>query len=261
VVGTALRLEFDTGLAEGYRSASQRARRLSEGWFGTCMYCASCGAAPLGSFANNARANDFFCNACGANFELKSGQRRFGPTVPDGAFATMIARLERQGGGPHLALLRYCPEALAVRDLFLVPACFLTRAMILPRKPLGEGARRAGWVGCNIRIADLPAAGRIAVVMDGTPLPKADVVRNVGRATAVEGNLAARTWLLETLRLVERLKAEFTLADLYAFEPELRGRFPENRNIRPKLRQQLQRLRDAGFLAFLGDGRYRRLSG
>lgn len=254
----ALSLRFVSDLAEGYRSASQRARRLSEGWFGTTMYCASCGKAPLRSLPNNARANDFYCDACGASFELKSGQRRFGPTVPDGALATMIERLERKGGGPHLALLRYCPEALSVRDLLVVPAAFLTRAMILPRKPLGERARRAGWVGCNIRIADLPDAARIAVVRDGAALPRADVLRRVGQATAVQGNLAERTWLMETLRRVERLETEFDLADVYGFEPELQARFPANRNIRPKLRQQLQRLRDAGFLAFLGGSRYRR---
>lgn len=256
-----MRLHFDTVLADGYSSSSQRARRVSEGWFGTAMYCAACGKAPLHSFPNNSRAKDFFCGACGANFELKSSQRRFGPTVPDGAFSTMIERLERGGGGPHLVLLRYCPDALAVRDLDIVPGSFLTREMILPRKPLGEHARRAGWMGCNIRNADLPAAGRIAVVRDGAPLPKRDVLGRVGRATAVHGNLAARTWLLETLRRVGRLETEFTLADVYAFEPELKRRFPGNRNIRPKLRQQLQRLRDAGFLAFLGGSRYRRLAG
>lgn len=34
--------------------------------------------------------------------------------------------------------------------------------------------------------------------------------------------------------------------------------FPENRHVREKLRQQMQRLRDLGLVLFLGNGRYER---
>ncbi|WP_439549993.1 DpnI domain-containing protein [Falsiroseomonas sp.] len=256
-----MQLGFDLSLADGYRSGAQRARRLTEGWFATAMYCVACGEAALVQHPNNAQANDFFCHACGASFELKSGRKPLGATVPDGAFSTMIERLERRGGGPHLVLLRYCPEKLAVRDLLVVPASFLTRDVIVERPPLGPLARRAGWVGCNIRIAGIPDAGRIAVIRDGVATPRSVVVGAVRRAALVEGDLAARTWLVDTLRCVERLGSEFTLAEVYGFEAEFGRRHPGNQHIRPKLRQQLQRLRDAGLLAFLGHGRYRRLEG
>lgn len=38
----AMRLELDMSLAEGYKSPSQRARRLTEGWFEHNMYCPAC---------------------------------------------------------------------------------------------------------------------------------------------------------------------------------------------------------------------------
>jgi len=78
------------------------------------------------------------------------------------------------------------------------------------------------------------------------------------RSLAIQGSLATRTWLVDTLRCIERLPNEFSLRDVYGFEAELRERHPENHHVRDKLRQQLQRLRDAGFIAFLGRGRYRR---
>jgi type II restriction enzyme len=54
----------------------------------------------------------------------------------------------------------------------------------------------------------------------------------------------------------------FTLDDVYAFEARLAAIYPGNNNIRPKIRQQLQVLRDQGYLAFVGRGRYRvRVSG
>jgi len=49
----------------------------------------------------------------------------------------------------------------------------------------------------------------------------------------------------------------FTLSDVYEVcAPMVKLKYPENRNSRPKLRQQLQRLRDLGMLSFLGKGRY-----
>jgi type II restriction enzyme len=106
----------------------------------------------------------------------------------------------------------------------------------------------------------VPAVGRIDIVRAGRTLPKADV-RARWDATAFLRNrtLDARGWLLAVLRCVERLPPAFTLADVYAFEPELHAAWPDNNNVRPKMRQQLQVLRDAGVIAFEGGGRYRRL--
>ncbi len=254
-------LSFDPLLAEGYRSRAQQARRLTEGWFAANMYCAVCGEDALQQSANNSRTADFCCASCAARFELKGASRPHGATVPDGAFGTMMERLEGQGGGPHLALLHYCAATLSVRELTIVAAPFLTKDVILPRPPLGPHARRAGWIGCNIRIADVPAAGRIVIVQDGMPLPRSEVTRSFRRAASVGGDINARTWLIDALRCVERLGREFALAEVYAFEAELQNRHPGNQHIRAKLRQQLQRLRDAGLIAFLGKGRYRRIAG
>ena len=44
---------------------------------------------------------------------------------------------------------------------------------------------------------------------------------------------------------------------MYGFEARLGALYPGNNNVRAKIRQQLQVLRDAGLVAFLGGGRYR----
>jgi len=63
------------------------------------------------------------------------------------------------------------------------------------------------------------------------------------------------------MRCIERLKtSSFSLEALYRFEGELSRRFPKNNNIRAKLRQQLQRLRDQGQIHFLGNGLYQVLA-
>lgn len=68
----------------------------------------------------------------------------------------------------------------------------------------------------------------------------------------------ARGWLAVTMGLVRRLrKDQFSLDDLYAFELEAKAAFPRNAHVKAKLRQQLQRLRDLGWLEFEARGKYR----
>lgn len=43
---------------------------------------------------------------------------------------------------------------------------------------------------------------------------------------------------------------------MYVFENELSKKHPDNHNVRAKIRQQLQKLRDCGMIDFLGNGRY-----
>jgi len=63
------------------------------------------------------------------------------------------------------------------------------------------------------------------------------------------------------MRAVEAVgRPEFTLDDVYAHEATLSALYPGNHNVRPKIRQQLQVLRDRGWLAFTDRrGVYRRV--
>jgi len=59
------------------------------------------------------------------------------------------------------------------------------------------------------------------------------------------------------LRAVRQLgKPEFTLQEMYECEPKLKALHPNNQNVRPKIRQQLQVLRDLGLLRFGARGSY-----
>ncbi|MER8503336.1 hypothetical protein NKH72_17715 [Mesorhizobium sp. M0955] len=59
------------------------------------------------------------------------------------------------------------------------------------------------------------------------------------------------------MRCIESIGTdEFDIDQAYAFEPQLALLYPNNQNIRPKIRQQLQFLRDKGYLRFLSRGRY-----
>ena len=66
-----------------------------------------------------------------------------------------------------------------------------------------------------------------------------------------------RGWTLDVLNAVRKLeKQRFSLQELYRLEEFLQQLHPHNRNVRAKIRQQLQVLRDLGMLAFTGPGSY-----
>ena len=245
-----------------FTSGAQTARVLTERWVADWMYCVNCSVPRLSQFPNNRPVADFFCPNCSDQFEVKSTKKAIGSRVVDGAYATKIERL-RSDTNPNLLLLGYDAKAREVRNVCIVPKHFFTPEIIERRPPLGPNARRAGWVGSNILLGKVPDAGRIFVLRDGVPAQRDDVLAKWQQTLFLRqagGN--ARGWLIEVIKVVERLgRSDFALDDVYAFEQHLAALYPGNNNIRPKIRQQLQVLRDNGYLEFTGRSHYRLRNG
>ena len=59
------------------------------------------------------------------------------------------------------------------------------------------------------------------------------------------------------MNCVEKFRnKEFSLEEVYAFENFLSLKHPNNKHVKDKIRQQLQMLRDRGYLKFLSRGKY-----
>ena len=159
---------------------------------------------------------------------------------------------------PHFLLLSYNNKLSTVSDLLIVPNFCLGASAIEARKPLKPTARRAGWVGCNIVLDFVPPEGRIPVISSGNII-SSTTVRNHFRQVKPLENLTAkmRGWTLDVLTVLRSLKEkEFTLEQAYSFENVLSRMHPVNYHVRPKIRQQLQILRDLGYLKFVKRGHY-----
>ncbi len=180
----------------------------------------------------------------------------------DGAYATMIERLQADNN-PNFFFLTYDKSTLGVRNFLTIPKYFFVPAIIEKRKALASTARRAGWVGCNIDVSNIPELGKIFYVQNGVARSKDEVLDRWSKTEFIKstGNIEAKGWLLDVLLCVERIKQdEFSLEDVYAFEGHLQAKHPSNNNVRAKIRQQLQFLRDKNVIQFLGRGRYRRMN-
>lgn len=255
-----MQLNFNQDLALSYASKSQQARILSEDWAGNNIFCPLCGRLHLKHLAANRPVADFMCDKCGAEFELKSVQRlRFPAIIADGAYDTMIQRITSLNN-PHFFFMTY--EQTSVSNLCFVPNHFFTPDIIIKRKPLAPTARRAGWVGCNINFSSIPQSGKIPIIRNSQVVDKASVLAEVKRANQLNTpNLVGRGWLMDVLLCLQNIKTEtFTLADVYKFTGRLQEKHPNNQHIQAKIRQQLQLLRDKGFITFIKPGVYRFLN-
>jgi type II restriction enzyme len=161
-----MQLEMDSTLGTGYKSGSQIARRVTEHWGKKNLFCASCDAPQLQATPCNTRAVDFACNFCGECYQMKASRQWNERRIPDGAYSAMTAAIASDHV-PNLLILQYTP-AWTVQNLMLVPSFFFTASSIEKRKPLGQKAQRAGWIGCNILLSAIAPEGKIQVVHNGT---------------------------------------------------------------------------------------------
>ena len=252
-----MELNLPIEIVKDYSSPTQRIRVMTEHWVNRSAFCPNCGYV-LSQFGNNKPVADFYCGKCSEEYELKSKSGEVGKRIVDGAYATMIARLKSENN-PNFFFLTYDKSSLEIRNFLTIPKYFFVPEIIEERKALSPLARRAGWVGCNIVMSNIPELGKIFYVQNGIPKSRDEVLEKWNKTEFVRSthNIEAKGWLLDVLVCVERIKKQqFSLEDVYAFEGYLKAKHPENNNVKAKIRQQLQVLRDKGVIEFLGRGRY-----
>ena len=255
-----MNLNLDKSCADGYISSSQIARVLTEGWVKKNSYCPSCGNEYLNSFKNNAPVADFICSSCKSEYELKSKKNSFTLKIVDGAYQTMIQRINSENN-PHFFFLNYSLQTLVVHNFLVIPNHYFIDNIIEKRKPLSEKAVRAGWIGCNILLQNIPSSGKIFLVKDGRIKKRENVIETWARTAFLGGQKKeSRGWTIEILKVIEKISEnEFNLKQVYQFENDLKKIFPNNDFVRDKIRQQLQILREKGLLEFKGNGLYKKV--
>jgi type II restriction enzyme len=245
---------------EGYSSNSQRARVATEAWGLEELYCPACVSDRVKDLPTNTRAHDFACWRCPAIFQLKSQSRPLSGRML-GSNYTAFMREMREDRTPNLFAMHYNKDAWGVQNLIVVPHFAIPFSAVAVRKALSEKAKRHKWVGYTLILSAIPSDAKIPVICEGLPSPRQFVRDQFQKLRALEKvDPESRGWILDVLNVLRRIgKAEFVLQDVYAYESHLQRLHPRNNYIQPKIRQQLQELRNAGFVEFLGRGKYRML--
>ncbi len=255
-----MNLQLPTQHGEGYKSASQLARRITEPWGADHLYCCACTGNQLSAEKTNAQVSDFLCPDCAERYQLKSHSKKLGSGILGSNYQKMLDAV-LGNRTPNFFLLHYQLPEWMVRNLLLIPRFAISPSVITKRKPLSAAARRSEWTGYVLNVRLIPDSAKIPLIIEGVETSRHVVREQYARIAKIEGlKPEQRGWTLDVLRCVESLtNAVFTNDEIYAFEPDLARLYPENRHIQPKIRQQLQVLRDRGLLKSIKPGTWQRL--
>lgn len=223
-------------IAKEYSNRSQQIRVITEYWVNQSIFCPNCGE-DLKSFEHNKPVADYYCLHCLEEYELKSKQGFLGKKIVNGAYSTMIERLA-SNNNPNFFFLTYKKITFEILDFVVIPKYFFVPNIIEKRKPLNITARRAGWVGCNIVVNNIPEFGKIFYIQNGAAKNKKEVLDRWSRTEFVKNthDNEAKGWLLDVLLCIERIREnEFSLDEVYRFESYLKTKHPLNNNIKAKI--------------------------
>ena len=137
-----MNLVCDQTIAAGYTNRAQVARRVSEYWVSSNMFCLACCSDVLRTTPANTKCKDFFCAGCSYPYELKTFLSRPPRRLIDGAYESMMSSII--SGSTPILLLLHRDTDWKLHALSAVHPLFLTREVIEKRKPLSANARRAG---------------------------------------------------------------------------------------------------------------------
>ena len=209
----------------------------------------------IDKYPNNQPVADFHCSNCCEEYELKSKHTAVGTKIVDGAYRTMLERLA-SSNNPNFFLLKYDLKNFEVTDFPCDSKAFFVPDIIEERKPLANGS--SGWLGrmLNILLQSIPQTGKIFLFAISRLNQKRRCFQNGRRryfCAKRKRHLRKDGYSIRcgVLKDWERMNS---LDDVYTFENELQGLHPDNRHIRDKIRQQLQVLRDKGYLDLRHEG-------
>ena len=202
-------------------------------------------------FTNNKPVADLFCPNCHEQYELKSkNQKTIGNSVPDGAYHTMLERIQSDTN-PNFFFLAYKKADYSIQQLVLVPKHFITPDMIIPRN---KGIKnRPHHIMCSINLVPLPESGKIFLI-DNSRIIEPEIVLKKWQSNLFLRNQNAerKGWLLAIMKCIDQLPRRIHIVtNRMNLKTKLSIQFPQNNHIKDKIRQQLQILRDQNMIEFI----------
>jgi hypothetical protein len=152
---------LDFSIAAPFVSSAQVARVALETWASFNLYCLECESDALDRLPNNTPVADFKCFVCDRSYQLKAKDGRFGLRITGAAYQPTIDYV-RRGEMPEHIFVEFDKRFNTVVFVDAIPGRLITEDRVVPRKPLSQTARRAGWQGCNIVISGLPSVRMVA---------------------------------------------------------------------------------------------------
>ncbi len=131
-----------------WKSQSRIFGEACEFWVEANVPCFKCGG-HLQKLKANEKSIDHRCQNCGEKYQVKTGTKNIinkskKIKITGAEYKTTLSKI----GDWSLIVMQYDPKSCSLLEHKFVDKKYITSNCIIPRKPLGPNARRAGWQGC-----------------------------------------------------------------------------------------------------------------
>ena len=135
-----------------WKSKSRIYGEACEYWVETNVSCPNCGGT-LTKLTANVKSVDHKCSSCGEQYQTKASKSKIfkkdgSVSITGAEYKTTLSNIGKWG----IIALQYCPKTNKVLEHRTISRDKIDASCVIPRKPLGPNARRAGWQGCYIKI-------------------------------------------------------------------------------------------------------------
>jgi len=231
---------------------TQAIKVLTEYWTANNIFCPVCWSA-LMQHKIDKPVNDLFCRECSADFELKSSKWNLWKTIPWWDYEVMVKTMLENP--MHLFVLKYS-EDYTIKNFLVVPKYFFIPEIIQKRntsKVKQKNWKIRLWTWWNILFDKIPESWKIHYIKDWTYKTRTEILEEWERVKFLEKTKEkSKWWIFDVMICIEKLwKKVFHRKELNIFYDELKLKYPNNNNVDAKVRQQLQFLRDRGYLEFI----------
>jgi type II restriction enzyme len=136
-----------------WKSNSRIYGEVVELWVQNNIPC-KCGGKLINQPANQ-KSIDCICDKCLKNIQIKSSSKPFKANrdeklrILGAEYMTTLNSININQQW-DLMLVHYDKELNKVEGLIIIESKYISAKNVIPRKPLGPNARRAGWQGCYL---------------------------------------------------------------------------------------------------------------
>ena len=136
-----------------WKSNSRIFGEVIELWVSNNLKCKCGGAYDL--YKANKKSVDAVCIECEKTLQIKSMSKPYKPNKSNvlrilAAEYTTTLNSIRNKQDWDLMLVHYSKDMLTIEEVHIIESKEIDEDCVIPRKPLGPNARRAGWQGCYL---------------------------------------------------------------------------------------------------------------
>ena len=118
------------------------------------LRCPICSKASLKKYSTNEKSKDIYCEECNSQFQVKGTQTKYTSNssikLLGAEYKTTCCSVNSKV--VHFIIVFYSEinSIYSIKNIVFINSECITENCVLPRKPLSNTARRAGWQGCYL---------------------------------------------------------------------------------------------------------------